>query len=55
VMLPSLHPVVVAFAVLGPFGLVYLGAALALGVSEARAMLGGKRGMENEGRMKNEE
>ena len=33
--LPSLHPVVAAIAVLGPFGLVYFGMTLALGLPEA--------------------
>ena len=34
--LPELHPVVVAIAVLGPFGLVYFGMTAALGLPEAR-------------------
>ena len=37
-MLPPLHPVVVAIAVLGPFGLTYVGATVALGVPEATDM-----------------
>ena len=36
--LPSLHPVVVAIAVLGPFGLVYFGMATALGVAEVSSV-----------------
>jgi putative peptidoglycan lipid II flippase len=36
--LPSLHPVVVAIAVLGPFGLVYFGLTTALGVAEASSV-----------------
>jgi putative peptidoglycan lipid II flippase len=37
--LPSFHPVVVAIAVLGPFGLVYFGMTTALGLPEARLLL----------------
>ena len=39
-VLPPLHPIPQAALVLGVFGLVYFGAAVALGVPEARRMLG---------------
>jgi putative peptidoglycan lipid II flippase len=38
--LPPLHPIIVAVLVLGPFGLVFFGLAIALGIDEARGLLG---------------
>jgi ABC-type phosphate/phosphonate transport system permease subunit len=38
--LPAVHPIWRAIVVLGLFGAMYLGSALALGVSEARQALG---------------
>jgi putative peptidoglycan lipid II flippase len=38
-VLPSLHPIAAATLVLGAFGVVYLGAAAALGVPQARRVL----------------
>ena len=37
--MPALHPVLLAIAILAPFGLVYLGSTAALGVPEARRLL----------------
>jgi len=39
-LLPAGHPIVRAAVILGLFGLTYLGATLAFGVSEARSALG---------------
>ena len=41
--LPLLHPIVAAALILGPFGLVFAGMSLALGVPEARALLNVRR------------
>ncbi len=35
IALPALHPIVAAVLILGPYGLVYFGASIALKVSEA--------------------
>jgi hypothetical protein len=37
--LPALHPVVAATLILGPYGLVFCGTALVLGVPEASSVL----------------
>ena len=37
--LPPVHPIVTAIVVLGPYGIVFFGATLALGVGEASAAL----------------
>jgi len=41
--LPALHPVLAAVLILGPYGLVFAGMTLALGVPEARALLRWRR------------
>jgi putative peptidoglycan lipid II flippase len=38
IVLPAMHPVLAAAGILGPFGLVYLGLAAALGVAEIHAL-----------------
>jgi len=37
--LPALHPIVAAVLILGPYGLVYFGVAIALGVSEVQSIV----------------
>jgi putative peptidoglycan lipid II flippase len=39
ITLPSMHPALAAVMILGPYGLVYLAAAVSLGVSEASSAI----------------